>query len=357
MSGRVGNRGLNRNLNERQTKVLFCIVKEYIRTHKPVSSSKVLEISTIDYSSATIRNDMRKLEYLGYLKQPHTSAGRIPTDKALRFYLDVVMDMGRMRERGKDVEKDTQIYWEGDFSRILEGAVKITSVASDGIAIVEKPKVEFLRISRVILREIDETRTLVVLSTELGLNESFTVYHPRDARLEELEGMLNEKLVGRTIGEIRRSISRIDIKTRMWYDKRLEELVKFFENLLRERFEEGFLRYGFQRIINNDLLSFDAVRKLMRILEDEETMKRFLNEVHSLDRKKNGITVTIGEEHRNRDLKEFSTFVSTYKIFDRNVGRIAVITSKYTDYEKVMKALIYISNRLTEFLTKLSMRR
>ena len=353
MNGRIKN-GF---LNERQKKVLFCIVKEYIRTHKPVSSSKVLEISTIDYSSATIRNDMRKLEYLGYLKQPHTSAGRIPTDKALRFYLDAVMDMRRMRERGKEVEKDSHVYWEGDFSRILEGAVKIIAVASNGIAIVEKPKVEFLRISGVILREIDETRTLVVLSTELGLNESFTIYHPRDVKLEELESILNDKLIGRTIGDIRKSVSGIDIRAKIWYDKRLEELMKFFENLLNERFEEGFLRYGFQRIINNDLLSFDAVRKLMRILEDEETTKELLNEIYSLDRSENGVMVIIGEEHKSKDLKEFSTFIDTYKVFDRNVGRIAVITSKYTDYEKVVKTLVYISNRLTEFLTKLSMRR
>ncbi|MDD5743500.1 MAG: heat-inducible transcription repressor HrcA, partial [Mesotoga sp.] len=83
------------DLNSRQVRVLYCISREYISTGKPVSSKQVLEHSNLNFSSATVRNDMRKLEFLGYINQPHTSAGRVLTDKGLRFYLDSIKSISR----------------------------------------------------------------------------------------------------------------------------------------------------------------------------------------------------------------------------------------------------------------------
>jgi len=339
----VGNS--KKNLNERQKKVLFCLVKEYINTHRPVSSSRLLEVSNINYSSATVRNDMRKLDYFGYLRQPHMSAGRIPTDKALRFYLDAVEEiLNTSREQGNQIELDFQDYFEGDFNKIIEGAAKLLSLSSNGIAIIEKPKMESLRIQSIRLNKLDNFRTVVFISTELGLNETFTIFHPNDMNFIELENSLNKSLRNMTIADIKKYISGFKINPQMWYDKKLEELIRFLEKLVSERFEENFLKYGFQRIVLHDLINLEDIRNVIGFVENDKALKEFLEREFPIevpvDKK-----ILIGSESKINKLTTFAIFLSSYKILDRKVGRLILITPKVIDYQKIIQLTEYVLKR------------
>lgn len=346
-----------KELNERQKKVLFCLVKEYINTHRPVSSSRLLKVSNINYSSATIRNDMRKLDYFGYLKQPHMSAGRIPTDKALRFYLDAVKEiLDTSKELGSQIELDFQDYFEGDFNRIIEGAAKLLSLSSNGIAIIEKPKMESLKIVSIRLNRLDDFRTMVFISTELGLSETFTIFHPNDMNFVELENSLNKNLKNMTITDIKKYISEFKIDPQMWYDKKMEELMRFLEKLVSERFEESFIKYGFQRIVLHDLINLEDIRNVIGFVEDNKALKEFLEEEFPIgiptDKK-----ILIGSENIISKLTSFAIFLSSYKILDRKVGRLVLVTPKIIDYQRIVRLIEYVSNRLTEMLTRLAKRR
>lgn len=350
-------RKAKKNLNERQQKVLFCLVKEYIKTHKPVSSAKLLEVSNINYSSATIRNDMRKLDYFGYLKQPHMSAGRIPTDKALRFYLNAIEEILKTsREHGNEIDIDFQEYFEGDFNKILEGAIKLLAVSSNGIAIIEKPKMESLKILSIRLNKIDDFRTVVFISTELGLNETFTIFHPNDLNFAELETLLNDNLRNMSIREVKKYVSDLRINSQMWYDKKFEELLRFLKKLVDEHFEEGFLKYGFQRIILHDLIDLNDIRNVIGFVENDKLLQKFIEKefpLESLDDMK----VIIGSESGLEYLEAFSIFLTNYKILDRKIGRLLLITPKIIDYQRTIQLVEYVSNRLTEILTRLAKRR
>ncbi|HEW92953.1 MAG TPA: heat-inducible transcription repressor HrcA [Thermotogaceae bacterium] len=346
-----------KNLNERQKKILFCLVKEYIKTHRPVSSSRLLEVSNIGYSSATIRNDMRKLDYFGYLKQPHMSAGRIPTDKALRFYLNAIEEIIKSsKELGNQIELDFQEYFEGDFNKILEGAIKLLSLSSNGIVIIEKPKMESLKILSIRLNKIDDFRTVVFISTELGLNETFTIFHPNDLSFVELENLLNNNLRNMTIKDVKKYVSEFQINPQMWYDKKLEELIRFLKKLVSERFEEGFLKYGFQRIVLHDLIDLGDIRNIIGFVENDRMIQEFLEREFPLEIAEDR-RILIGSENGIKNLESFSLFLSNYKILDRKIGRLLLITSKIADYQKIIQLIDYVSNRLTEILTRLAKRR
>ncbi|MDD4479103.1 MAG: heat-inducible transcription repressor HrcA, partial [Mesotoga sp.] len=128
------------DLNSRQVRVLYCISREYISTGKPVSSKQVLEHSNLNFSSATVRNDMRKLEFLGYINQPHTSAGRVLTDKGLRFYLDSIKSISRDLQESKVAIAIRQASFMGDTERLLQGMTRILAHAASAFVIIEKPK-------------------------------------------------------------------------------------------------------------------------------------------------------------------------------------------------------------------------
>ncbi len=328
----------------RMYKVLFSVVKEYIKRKKPVSSKRILEVTNLSWSGATVRNDLRRLEELGYVYQPHTSAGRIPTDKGLRFYVD---EIKKLRSQWTSEDLGLESYYHefpvGDIESILEALAKVISKAASGVVLIRKPSIGSLKLIKAHVVPVGEDHAVVDLITELGLSRIVPIARVRNVDLEAL-GKLFELFCGRTFDEIAAGLERF---------KPENEEQKFLLNIAK-----GILRFVMsgERIVYKgvyELIKSSAhnLIELLEVLETPEKLEPIFTEVHSLP-----VRVYIGSENPIKELAGFSAFVAPYFRDRELIGHMAVITDRFVEYERIFSLLEFISNRLTEYLTLVSRR-
>ncbi|WP_041082261.1 heat-inducible transcriptional repressor HrcA [Thermotoga profunda] len=326
-------------INERQKKILYCVVREYILTKKPISSERVLEASDVSCSSATVRNDLRKLEYLGYLHQPHTSAGRIPTDKGYRFYVDETLSLIREYAQHSASIHSKYPMTFGDMEKILTGAAIALSRITKGAVVLEKPAIDKLKILRISIAPITKTYNVVSLITELGLVKfiPFRTFYEIDYL--SLENLMNELLRGYTIESVG------DRKFETNIDQYLLDLSEHLVNALKEDSSSNLVKVGIDTLINAEYFNIDEIRRLSNFFSDDSLLKKVLLKLEQLPK------ILIGSEHGIQGLENFAIFVDGYKKEEKLMGKVMVITSKVVKYEDVSNSLRYMVSRLTEYFT------
>lgn len=335
-------------LTDRQKKVLYCIVKEYIQSRNPVSSKKVIETAAIDRSGATVRNDMNRLMKLGYIFQPHTSAGRVPTDKGLRFYVNELLKI-RNEFRHKSTQVETAARFPiGDMERVLSGAAKLLSSSTKGFVIIEKPSPLNLRIRRVAVTLVSEDFSIVNIVTSLGLSSSLPIQHAEIGSVEEIELTLNKLLVGLTLSEFRSKLK--DVLARLSEYNAFSErtpakgVFDFLERLSLESYEE-FVSEGLANIFTQESLNPKKIPTLIAyVLSDA-----FHKELFELD---DGVYV--GKEHGLRFLEDFSIMLGSFKAEDTVIGRVGLVFEKYGNYDSIIDSFEFMLNRLSEYFTIVS---
>ncbi len=338
------------NLTDRQMKILYAIIHEYIKDRKPISSKRILEITNLDCSSATVRSEMNYLEKNGYIYQPHTSAGRIPSDKGYRFYVECIKNINSV---GGIIHNSMSLLGEvqlGKFDDIFRNVGVFLSHWMKGLAVIEKPFIEKLRIKRITISNVLFNYWIVVLVTNMGIAESFTVLMDNDVPVEDLEKFLSERLYGIRLEEVKSQIENMHLPNFSWYNAELENVFTFLEKILNQNMEKRFYKSGFEVLMQDDSLSNEALRKCANFVENEIKIKTFLDEhvFSSIP------TVNIGNENDIEELENFSIFFSGYSAGENDMGKIAVFTSKTTDYHANIKSIEFACNRLTEYMTKLT---
>ncbi|QTA37881.1 heat-inducible transcription repressor HrcA [Thermosipho ferrireducens] len=329
-----------KDLTERQQKILYCVVREYVKTGSPVSSKRILESTNLDWSGATVRNDLRKLDYLGYIYQPHTSAGRIPTDKGLRFYVDEVLSLRQATKRtGYSVNTTTQ-FPIGDLDRIIQGAAKLLASTVRSYVIVEKPSPINLRIKRIVLTPVTPNFTIVNIITELGLTSVLPMQHSEVFNLVDIEAFLNKSLQGATLNDFKMRLREV-IEKFSWAEGRLKEFIELSERIATERYED-YISEGISNLISGKKFDSDKLKEIIRY----STTFEFYSYIFSM---KDGIYV--GKEHGIRNFEQYSILIVPYFVGNKKVGKLATIFDKYSDYDKVFDSVEYVVNRLTEYFT------
>ncbi|WP_041077993.1 heat-inducible transcriptional repressor HrcA [Thermotoga caldifontis] len=329
----------NNRVNERQRKILYCVVREYILTKRPISSEHVLNVSSLSCSAATVRNDLRKLEYLGYLYQPHTSAGRIPTDKGLRFYVDETLKLTKdYAQRSQQVEVRYSMTY-GDMEKILEGAAIALARMTRGAVVLEKPDTGRLKVLRAIVTPITSYHYLISIVTELGLMKFMPFRSLGDVDHAKLENLLNQLLRGRSIDNLSGEVFEGD------WDEFLIDLSEQLVTSLKEDLRNSMIKYGLDVLVSSETFNIDEIRALSRFLSDDALIKSFMNRVQEVP------TVFIGSEHGFQGMERFSIFVDTYRRENEPMGKVLIVTSKIVKYEEIMNVLTYVTSRLTEYFT------
>lgn len=330
-----------RGNEDRLRKVLFSVVRDYIERKKPVSSRRVLEITELSWSGATIRNDLKKLEEMGYLYQPHTSAGRIPTDKGLRFYLEEMLKIRKELKKDDIALELSQRFPIGDLEMILSALAGILARSAHGLAVFTKPSMEKMRLVRVHVTPIGEEYAAVSVITELGLSKVIPVPKMDEKIIEALEKLLN-LFSGRTISELMEAMRSFKAETE---EGRI--VAEIVDGVLRMATSEGRVIYrGLYEIIG---ASNQKMADVVKILEDSKKLEEFLDGIDELE-------VFIGSENPLEELKDFSTFAAPYRKGNEVVGHVALITDRFVEYERVYSIVEFTSNRLTEYLTVASRR-
>lgn len=333
---------MTRALHDRQKEILKCIVQLYIKTRKPVSSDEVLEKFSIKASSATIRNDMQKLQKLGFIYQQHSSGGRIPTDPALKIYFEMIKDAYNQEETHIEIPKKYKFY---DLNLMFQSLADLISNTLEGLVIFEYPNPKYVYITRVTVTPLMEANNVITILTNLGLGISRTVEIYGLPPSQELEKFLNKGLVGKSFHTLFMLLVAPKFEVE---DIRITNFMEIVEQLTSEFNRKRYLVSGLEKIISKSKPDIEAIETLALIVENDSIKEQILENLDFSD----DIKVVFGEDFNSKALKNLAFFYTTYKLNSDPLGKMLFITEKYCDYEKIYVVLKEYISRLSEIISK-----
>lgn len=334
-------------LDERKYIILKSIIRNYLDTGEPVGSRTISKLSDLNLSSATIRNEMSDLEEMGYLEQPHTSAGRIPTDKGYRFYVDTIRTDSRQKVR--DVS-DLMIRRVDRMEKIFTDLVKALARNTDYAALISGPTIENNKIKYIQLSVPEKGKLLLILVLDGNVIKNEVISIPEDLDQEtvrNLDIMLNNHLAGLSLDQITTKLVTEMMVQAGDHKESVKAVIDAVVELIESDSEGGeVFTSGAKNIFKYPELS-DAQRatELITAFEEKEELKRLVREVRDFcdeeedEREKNEVRVYFGGEGPVKNMQNCSLVTARYEIGEGMRGVIGVIGPKRMDYEKVMETM------------------
>lgn len=339
------------DLSNREKTILRCIVEDYIRTANPVGSRYISQKGDINLSPATIRNVMSDLEELNFLTHNHTSGGRVPTDKGYRYFVNELMDDDLLIPSEKEILQSQLDDADLANDEVFKEVSKILGRLSKEISIVSQPYLSQGIFEKLELVNLSSSKLLVVVSIQSGLVRTllFDVESELNrSKLDRVTGILNQRLGGLSLTEIRRSFhERIgDLQ----HDSK--EIVKMFIDSIDKIFQdekEGMTLYigGTTEILSQP--EFDDTSSYRNIIELTGEKGIVVHVMNKLPAGESGISVSIGSENNDEKLLDYSIVSTSYAIGDVK-GKIALIGPKRMNYSKMISMLNFTSRIITEKL-------
>lgn len=335
------------DLDERKITILKAIIKTYLETGEPVGSRTISKYSDLKLSSATIRNEMSDLEDLGYIVQPHTSAGRIPSDKGYRFYVDQIM-----LEKDNEVTemKELMIQRVDRVELLLKQLAKILATNTNYAAMISGPRYHQNKLKFIQLSKVDKERLLVVIVVEGNIVKNTILRCRRqlsDEGLLNLNILLNNSLNGLTIEEINLGVIK-DLKEQAGPHSEVVDLVlnEIAEAIQADEDDLQIYTSGTTNIFKYPELSGgEMASKLIGTLEHKELLQELVSDVNSSECD-SGIQVYIGDEAPVQSMKDCSIVTANYELGEGLRGTIGIIGPKRMDYEKVLGTLRTLMSQL-----------
>lgn len=339
-------------LNERKEKILDAVIRNYLETGEPVGSRTISKYTDLNLSSATIRNEMSDLEELGYIVQPHTSAGRIPTDKGYRFYVDNILKdrMAELDEREKKVtEKEDLLIQKVDkVETLLQNMAKMLATNTNYATMVSTPKAQTNRIKFVQLSVLEEKSLLCTVVSDKNYVVNKIVKVSKDVNQEivvRLNVALNTVLAGLSIEEINLGVMTTLASQAGEFESVVSEVLKAITEAIATEEQMKIYTSGATNIFKYPELSDkERASQLLTTLEEKSQLTELINEGDE----ETGIQVYIGSESPVQSMKDCSVVTATYELEDGFKGTIGIIGPKRMDYEKVVDALRNVKEQLSD---------
>ncbi len=331
-------------LDERKKRVLQAIIEEYIRTAEPVSSNAIMNLEGLEYSSATIRNEMAELEKMGYLEKPHTSAGRVPSAKGYRFYVDELLEDDKITlEEIKYISEklETKVSEMEEMTKIASSTISeithYTTVAIGPNSSVQKiENIKFVLLSNRMMMAVILTDTGLVKETIIKFDEDIT-----ENQVQTLSLMFNNKLKGEPITKIDKPLEKYLVEEMSYSVNLIKPIIEQMKKVIEE---ESVHLEGANRLFElPEFNSLEVARNFVNILDEKDLMADMLNNGFAKD-----INIYIGEENEKEELKDFSVVTFKHRIGNKEMGTIGIIGPKRMDYAKVISVMKYISKKLND---------
>ena len=340
-------------LGERKEKILNAIIQNYLETGEPVGSRTISKMSDLNLSSATIRNEMSDLEELGYIIQPHTSSGRIPSDKGYRFYVDHLM---ADKEREVTEIKDMMIEKTEKMEKMLKQVVKVLANNTQYATMISAPSVQRNRLKFVQLSAVDEHQILsvVVMEGNIVKNKMITVDTPLDNEtLLKLNILLNTNLNGLTVEQINLGMITQLKEQAGIHEDIIAQVLNTVAGTIHEDDELQIYTSGATNIFKYPELS-DSQRasELISAFEEKQALVDLIAETQGDGTEETGIQVYIGDETPIQTMKDCSVVTATYELGEGVKGTIGIIGPKRMDYENVMDNLKNLKVQLDKILKR-----
>ena len=339
---------MDTQLDDRKVTILKAIIKTYLETGEPVGSRTISKYSELKLSSATIRNEMSDLEEMGYIIQPHTSAGRIPSDKGYRFYVDQIM-----QEKDNEVTelKYMMVQKVDKLELVLKKMAQVLAANTKYAAMISGPSYHKTKLKFIQLSKVEEHKLLVVVVVEGNIVKNTMIDIEEELGEQELLNLnilLNSSLNGLTIEEI-----NLDIISRLKGDAGIHsQVVELVLNEVAEAIKAGgedlqIYTSGATNIFRYPELSEgDKASKLIGTLEHKEVLQEFVSEINGESSDDTGIQVYIGDETPVQSMKDCSVVTANYDLGGGLRGTVGIIGPKRMDYEKVLGTLRNLMSQL-----------
>lgn len=335
-------------LSERKIKILQAIIRNYLETGEPVGSRTISKYTDLNLSSATIRNEMSDLEEMGYILQPHTSAGRIPSDKAYRLYVDTMME-----EKDRELEelKEMMLEREDKMDHLLKQVAKLLATNTNYATMISAPtihanKIKFIQLSRV---DINQLLAVVVVEGNVIKNNIIQISEDLDDEtFLKLNILLNTHLNGLTLEEINLSMISAMKQQAGIHSAIVADVIDAIAESIKAEEDLEIYTSGANNIFKYPELSDQQkASELISTLEEKNMLTELVQDTLS-DGNNTGIQVYIGDETPVQTMKDCSVVTATYELGEGMRGTIGIIGPKRMDYDKVVGTLKTITHQLDE---------
>ena len=342
-------------LDDRKMKVLYAIINSHIMSAEPIGSRTISKDYDLGVSSATIRNEMSDLEDQGYLNKPHSSAGRIPSDKAYRLYVDEIL---RVKKPTIDLikkDKIKQILSSGtrEIEQLIQNSAKVLSEVTSYTALAITPQAKQSRLKHIQLVPIDSRQILMVLVSNSGVVKNSIFRMEKDLSEDQMiliSNFLNDKLKGLTIEEINEQISFEIFKDLFEFKTLLDNMLPIINQSLEGIDDIDLYSDGITKILNfPEYKDIEKAKSFISFIENKDlVVDLMLN--HPIE---DEIDITIGNENIYAPIKDCSLITATYRLGDKTIGKIGVIGPTRMDYLKVIDIMHLFSVNITEIIDML----
>lgn len=341
-------------LDERKIKILNSIIQTYLITGEPVGSRTISKYTDLNLSSATIRNEMSDLEDLGYIVQPHTSAGRIPSDKGYRFYVDNLM-----KEKIAEVDemKDILIEKADKLDHLLKHVAKLLATNTNYATMISAPQYKRNKLKFIQLSRVEENQLLVVVMLEGNMIKNRLI--EVDERVSEdevakLNILINTFLQGLNLQEINMElIQRMKVQAE-GYGQIIGHIIDAIAVVIQEEDDLEIYTSGTTNLLKYpELGDREKASELLYMMEEKKALNELIvDQEDSGEENKNPIQIYIGSESPVSTMKDCSIVTATYELEEGVQGTIGIIGPKRMDYKKVVGNLQTMMNQLDDIFKK-----
>ncbi|MGC5328461.1 heat-inducible transcriptional repressor HrcA [Brevibacillus sp. SYSU BS000544] len=335
-------------LSDRQRLILNAIVDNYIHSAEPVGSRTLSKREEVGFSSATIRNEMADLEELGYLEQPHTSAGRVPSTKGYRFYVDNLIqpkDVNQIEVANlKSIFADRIFHFE----QTIEHTASILSQMTNYTSIALGPEIFEHRLKHIQIVPLSESQAVAIIVTHTGRVENKVFNLPAEissSEMEKLVNILNSKLQDAPLWQLRQRLYDEVAQEMRRHVEQYEEMLYMIEQTFTNEAADRVFLHGATKIMNQpEFRDVEKVKDILELLEQNQQLVNLFNNAE-------GLTIRIGQENAADAMKNCSIITTSYYLEGKPVGAIGILGPTRMEYGKVISVLNYLAQGLSQVLT------
>ena len=339
-------------LDERKKKILQAVIRNYLETGEPVGSRTISKYTDLNLSSATIRNEMADLEEMGYIFQPHTSAGRIPSDKGYRLYVDAMMEE---KEREVVEMKEMLVQRQDKMETLLKQVARVLAQNTQYATMISAPqtkrsKLKFIQLSRV---EANQLLAVIVIEGNVIKNNILSVQEElSDETLLKLNILLNTHLNGLSIDEINLAMIAFMKQQAGIHSAIVSEVIDAVAEAIRAEEDLEIYTSGTKNFFKYpELADHERASELITTFEEKQLLSELVQD-NLADENNTGIQVYIGNETPVQGMRDCSIVTATYELDAGMKGTIGIIGPRRMDYEKVVKNLKLLKSQLDDLYRK-----
>jgi heat-inducible transcriptional repressor len=337
-------------LNGRMKEVLRMVIEDYIYTAEPVGSMTISRKSDLHLSPATIRNIMSDLEEMGLLFQPHTSAGRVPTEKGFRFYVDYILDIHDLSGVEKREIRSRYSIYHSEGQDLFRGTCQVLSASSHCLGVVWAPRLSELVLQHIKFVKLRKYLTLVILVSSTGIVQNRIIEMDEDlsqSELDHLSDNLNGLLSGLTLQQVREKLFDRMRMEKHAYDRLFQQAITLGGKAFSSFDETDVFIEGRTNILSEpEFGNISIMTDLFRAFEEKATMVKLLDKCMA----PRGVRISIGSESQVQEMETCSLVTSTYGCQGRIWGALGVIGPRRMNYSKIIPLVDYSARLLSEIL-------